>query len=152
MTSQDAATTSQQSDRGVVSVPSDTSSSSPAPVATTEETSAAPAAPPNPRLAALAVKRANLDVKLADLQARRSALVTEAKLPSGLDMPADWSDDRKTKQALSSANVVIKEHIGLLHKYNEMKDIAQGLMGLIADKRGVRIANVMEDFDMGEKD
>ena len=117
-----------------------------------EETSAESAPPPNPRLAALAVKRANLDTKFSDLQARRSALVEEAKLPSGLGMPADWSEEQKTKQALTSANEVIKEHIKLLHKYNEIKDIGQGLMGLIADKRGVRIANVMEDFEMGEKD
>ena len=145
--------TSQQSDRDGAPASSDTlMPSSPAPMKAAEETSTEPAPPPNLRLAALAVKRANLDTKLSDLQARRSALVEEAKLPSGLGMPADWSEEQKTKQALTSANEVIKEHIKLLHKYNEIKDIGQGLMGLIADKRGVRIANVMEDFEMGEKD
>lgn len=67
-------------------------------------------------------------------------------------MPEDWSEDEKTKSALASANVTIKEHIALLHKYNEIKDIGQGLMGLIAESRGCRVAVVMEDYGMGEKD
>ena len=48
--------------------------------------------------------------------------------------------------------MVIKGHIALLHKYNEIKDIGQGLMGLIADKRDCRVKVVMDDFGMGEKD
>ncbi|RMY98126.1 hypothetical protein D0862_07741 [Hortaea werneckii] len=108
--------------------------------------------PSNSRLAALESKRERLLNTFADLQARRSQLVAEAKLPSGLDMPPDWSDEQKNKQALATANGVIKDHIQLLHRYNEMKDIGQGLMGLIADKRGVRIGTVMEDFGMDEKD
>ena len=46
--------------------------------------------------------------------------------------------------------MVIKNHIALLHKYNEIKDIGQGLMGLIADKRDCRVVSVMEEFGVGE--
>ncbi|KAK1081013.1 swi5-like zinc finger protein, partial [Friedmanniomyces endolithicus] len=53
-------------------------------------------------------------------------------------MPTEWSEEQRERQALSSANAVIKEHIGLLHRYNEIKDIGQGLMGMLADQRGVR--------------
>ena len=67
-------------------------------------------------------------------------------------MPDTWSDDEKAKAALASANAVIKEHIQLLHRYNEIKDIGQGLMGLIADKRGARIKEIMEDYGIGDKD
>ena len=67
-------------------------------------------------------------------------------------MPADWSEEQKIRQAMSTASGVIKEHIQLLHKYNEMKDIGLGLMGLIADKRGARVGTVMEEFGVGEKD
>ena len=67
-------------------------------------------------------------------------------------MPDSWIEEEKTKSALSTANAVIKEHITLLHKYNEIKDIAQGLMGLIAESRGVRVKVVMEEFGMGEGD
>lgn len=48
--------------------------------------------------------------------------------------------------------MVIKSHIALLHKYNEIKDIGQGLMGLIADKRDCRVVSVMEEFGVGEGD
>ena len=50
--------------------------------------------------------------------------------------------------------VVIKEHIARLHAYNEIKDGAQGLMGLVADARGVRVAELYEggEFGVAEKD
>ena len=107
---------------------------------------------PTLRLQAMLAKKATLEATLASLQEQRSALVAEARLPSGLAMPDSWSEEEKTKSALTNANAVIKEHISLLHKYNEIKDIGQGLMGLIADSRGVRVATVMEDFGMDEKD
>ncbi|KAK3717276.1 hypothetical protein LTR37_005985 [Vermiconidia calcicola] len=107
---------------------------------------------PNPRLQAILAKKVTLEATLASLQEQRSALVAEARLPSGLAMPDSWSEEEKTKSALTNANAVIKEHICLLHEYNEIKDIGQGLMGLIADSRGVRVATVMEDFGMDEKD
>jgi hypothetical protein len=49
---------------------------------------------------------------------------------------------------------VIKEHIARLHTYNEVKDVAQGLMGMVADARGVRLAELYEggEFGVGEKD
>lgn len=109
-------------------------------------------APSNPRLTAIQNKHANLTTTLADLQAERARLIAQTTLPSGLAMPDTWSEDEKSKQALSSANAVIKDHIRLLHEYNEIKDIGQGLMGLVAEGRGVRIKAVMEDFNMEEKD
>ncbi|KAH9828268.1 Swi5 [Teratosphaeria destructans] len=154
MSSPDQATTQQAPQSHASSAPPPSSPAA-TPVSTngqTTESPAKPTSPPNPRLAAIEAKRIRLEATLADLQAQRSALVADAKLPSGLGMPADWSEEQRTKQALATANGVIKEHISLLHKYNEIKDIGQGLMGLIADKRGVRIADVMEDFGVSEKD
>ncbi|KAK4543091.1 hypothetical protein LTR36_005868 [Oleoguttula mirabilis] len=164
MASQEHTTTPQQPGPETVPASSDSAMpSSPAPAKQDNETAASqqstdskptspPPPPPNPRLAALTAKYATLQATLTSLQHQRSALIAEAKLPSGLAMPAEWSEEQKTKQAFSTANAVIKEHIGLLHKYNEMKDIGQGLMGMIADKRGVRVGTVMEEFEMGEKD
>jgi DNA repair protein Swi5/Sae3 len=40
----------------------------------------------------------------------------------------------------------------LLHEYNEIKDAAQGLMGLIADARGVRQVEVEKEFGVKEGD
>ena len=67
-------------------------------------------------------------------------------------MPETWSDEEKAQHALASANAAIKEHIRLLHEYNEIKDVGQGLMGLVAEGRGVRVKSVMEDMGVGEKD
>lgn len=106
----------------------------------------------NPRLEVLIKKRAEAEATLSALQARRDNLANMTKLPSGLAMPDTWSQDEKNKSALASAHARIKEHIALLHKYNEIKDIGQGLMGLIADQRGVRVVEVMESFEMNEKD
>ncbi|KAL9136603.1 MAG: hypothetical protein Q9175_002195 [Cornicularia normoerica] len=46
----------------------------------------------------------------------------------------------------------VKAHIKLLHNYNEIRDVGQGLMGIIADSRGVRVRDVYHDFDVGEGD
>ncbi|KAJ5466699.1 DNA repair protein SWI5 [Penicillium diatomitis] len=46
----------------------------------------------------------------------------------------------------------VKRHIRLLHEYNEIKDVAQGLMGLIAEARGVRHVEVQKEFGVHEGD
>ena len=51
-----------------------------------------------------------------------------------------------------NANATVKRHIKFLHDYNEIKDVGQGLMGLIADGRGERVQAVMEGFGIGVKD
>lgn len=112
----------------------------------------------NPRLKALLAKKSTLEQTLSSLKAERAHLATQAKLPSGLPLPtttpsgAALPDDELLASALKSSSVVIKGHITLLHKYNEIKDIGQGLMGLIADKRDCRIVGVMEEFGVGEGD
>ena len=122
-------------------------------------TSSAPApAPTNPRLTALQTRKATLEQTLSDLKAERLHLATQAKLPSGLPLPTTTSsgealpEDELLASALKSSSTVIKGHISLLHKYNEIKDIGQGLMGLIADKRDCRVVGVMEEFGVGEGD
>lgn len=63
--------------------------------------------------------------------------------------PRGSEDDEAT---LDLAKTVINRHIKLLHTYNEIRDIGQGLMGLIADARGVRIKEVQEEFGIDGKD
>ncbi|TKA72989.1 hypothetical protein B0A49_03066 [Cryomyces minteri] len=53
-----------------------------------------------------------------------------------------------TTAALHTAAALVKRHIKLLHDYNEIKDIGMGLLGLIADQRGVRIREVQEEFGL----
>ena len=110
--------------------------------------------PPNPRLTALQNKHANLTAKLAELQQQRATIASQTTLPLGLPLSAaqEHSADETLKLALKSSDAVIKEHIALLHRYNEIKDIGQGLMGLIAEKRGCRIKDVIEEFGVDEGD
>ncbi|RHZ61054.1 SWI5/SAE3 family protein [Aspergillus thermomutatus] len=49
-------------------------------------------------------------------------------------------------------SATVKRHIRLLHEYNEIKDIGQGLMGLIADARGMRQIDVQKEFGVGDRD
>jgi hypothetical protein len=40
----------------------------------------------------------------------------------------------------------------LLHNYNDIRDVGQGFMGMIADNRGVRVRELYEEFGVGLKD
>ncbi|KAJ5263809.1 hypothetical protein N7478_011414 [Penicillium angulare] len=46
----------------------------------------------------------------------------------------------------------VERHIHLLHEYNEIKDVAQGLMGMIADTKGVRVVEIHKEYGVGGKD
>lgn len=46
----------------------------------------------------------------------------------------------------------VQNHIRLLHDYNEIRDVGQGLLGLVADKRGVRYGDVLEEFGVEAND
>lgn len=56
------------------------------------------------------------------------------------------------EDTVTHANNTLKTHIKLLHDYNEMKDMASALVGLIADQRGVKIVDVMEEMGIAEGD
>ncbi|KAJ5610138.1 hypothetical protein N7510_006857 [Penicillium lagena] len=57
-----------------------------------------------------------------------------------------------TSKLKNDPNTTVQQHIRLLHEYNEIKDVGQGLMGMIADARGVRVVDVHREFGVGEKD
>ncbi|RMJ20804.1 hypothetical protein PHISP_08325 [Aspergillus sp. HF37] len=80
----------------------------------------------------------NLRASIADLEAQTAQI--EAQIA-----------DTKSKLKHDPSETV-KRHIRLLHDYNEIKDVAQGLMGLIADARGVRQVEVQREFGVGTAD
>jgi len=67
------------------------------------------------------------------------------------DPRMDMSDEQQA-HLLAEAKAIITRHIKLLHHYNEIRDVGQGLMGLIAESRGVRIKEVQDDFGVGGKE
>lgn len=49
------------------------------------------------------------------------------------------------------AAATVRTHIQLLHAYNETRDLATGLMGILADNRGVRACDVHAEFDVQDE-
>ncbi|KAF1974655.1 hypothetical protein BU23DRAFT_567451 [Bimuria novae-zelandiae CBS 107.79] len=103
------------------------------------------------------------EITLAELKAQRASLIASlAALPSIRGLIAQSKDSCATSQPtntkpteseiLAAAHKLNKKHIKLLHEYNEMKDVGQGLMGLIADQRGVRIVEVQDEFGIDTQD
>ncbi|TGO11298.1 hypothetical protein BTUL_0113g00280 [Botrytis tulipae] len=84
-------------------------------------------------------------IKLTSIQTRNANLKAEIaqkrekiqEITEGLEKPA--------KQT-------VKRHIRLLHDYNDIKDVGQGLLGMIADNRGVRVGELYEEFGVGIAD
>jgi len=85
--------------------------------------------PRDRKLAALNLSNAQLQQQLSGLECQREVVRGKLKSP-----PEE----------------TVKRHIQLLHEYNEVKDVAMGLMGLVAESRGVAIKDVAEECGVGE--
>ncbi|KAJ5968287.1 hypothetical protein N7501_004535 [Penicillium viridicatum] len=81
---------------------------------------------------------ATLRASIASLEAKHAQL--EASLTS------------VTTQLIDNPNTTCERYTQLLHEYNDIKDVGQGLMGLIADARGVRQIEVEKEFGVSEED
>ena len=66
---------------------------------------------------------------------------------NGKETPRDSLDDDKA--TAKHAQGIVNRHIRQLAQYNELKDTALGLMGLIAEERGVLMGNVTKEFGVG---
>ncbi|KAL1969024.1 hypothetical protein VTN77DRAFT_858 [Rasamsonia byssochlamydoides] len=62
------------------------------------------------------------------------------------------AETRAKLKSPNDATKTVQKHIRLLHSYNEIRDIGQGLLGLIADARGVRHVDVQREFGVGVED
>jgi hypothetical protein len=54
--------------------------------------------------------------------------------------------------AMAFAHSVIQHHIRLLQQYNQIRDIGQGLIGMVADRRRVRVQDCQEEFGVVDGD
>jgi len=60
--------------------------------------------------------------------------------------------DENVEKALTLAKKSRAERIKSLSKYNDIKDIAQNLIGMIADQRGSRVIDIMNEMDIENDD
>ena len=91
--------------------------------------------------------------RLAELKAERDALVQQIL---SAQSPARNTSTPITQQqidaALEAARKARLEHIRRLGKYNEIKDVAQELIGMVAEMRACRVVDVMRDFEIEDDD
>ncbi|KAK1981565.1 Swi5-domain-containing protein [Colletotrichum cereale] len=62
--------------------------------------------------------------------------------------------EEKNEKEFEEASAVVARHVGLLREYNEIKDVGQQLMGMVAEKRGVTVGSLYRtgEFGVGSKD
>lgn len=109
------------------------------------------------------VTKTQQEITLDELRAQKSAMLAslgtlpairvlmEENASDNVDL-ADGDDEPTDADVMAAANKIVRDHIKLLHEYNELKDVGQGLMGLIADQRGVRIIEVQDEFGIDAQD
>ncbi|MCJ1322990.1 hypothetical protein MMC15_008341 [Xylographa vitiligo] len=85
-----------------------------------------------PSQAALHAKISVLAAQIAATQAQIDAIKPQLKSPT--------------------PETTVKQHIALLHAYNEIRDVGQGLLGMVAENRGVRVRDVYGEFGVAEGD
>lgn len=73
-------------------------------------------------------------------------------LTAPLSQSVPQPTQEEIQQTMAHANATLKRHIKLLHDYNEVKDVAEGLVGLVAEQRGERVKVVLEEMGVGEGD
>ncbi|QKX60859.1 uncharacterized protein TRUGW13939_08005 [Talaromyces rugulosus] len=90
----------------------------------------------------------------AQLDKRRTALVASIS-----NLKTQISETESQLQAVNSklrspesAPQTVRNHIHLLHTYNEIRDVGQGLLGLIADARGARHVDIQNEFGVAAGD
>lgn len=93
----------------------------------------APSPPTNPKTIRLQSQISDLQSKVLDMQSQITLMNSKLEHPE-------------------EADAIVKAHIKLLHDYNEIKDVGLGLMGLIAEGRGVRLGEVMAELGVGGQD
>ncbi|KAI1004469.1 hypothetical protein K3495_g3741 [Podosphaera aphanis] len=89
----------------------------------------------------------------AELKAIKIASITARNTAIEADIASKFSRLQEINKELKAPAIdTVKHHIKLLHDYNDIRDIGQGLIGMIAEQRGVRIGDLYEEFGVGLQD
>lgn len=119
---------------------------------------------PNPNRSTLSAATARIQQQVQHLTTERCRLVSV--FPIGLlpshhfdvgatfahfydlkqSFTADIAQEYWCNEVSAAAMKVVQERIGNLHRYNAVRDLAEKLMGLVAQARGIELAEVAEEL------
>ncbi|KAF6807106.1 duf1337 domain-containing protein [Colletotrichum sojae] len=70
------------------------------------------------------------------------------------DAAQEHADDAAKDKEFEEASAVVARHVKLLREYNQIKDVGQQLMGIVAENRGVTVGSLYKsgEFGVGSKD
>ncbi|KAF3283868.1 hypothetical protein TWF970_001039 [Orbilia oligospora] len=93
------------------------------------------------------------DAKLStkEIKYRDSLIAQISTLESQLEI-LNSQVSSTTEKLENPPKATIKQHIKLLHDFNEIRDVGLHLIGMIADERGVGLKEVLGEFGVTEKD
>lgn len=115
-------------------------------------TGAAPASKTPSRETRLLASIASLETNISTTEAQLSRALHQISQSDAFKSKQEDTNTNSDAAALQHAQHTVANHINLLKSYNEIKDIAMGMLGLIADKEGRRVAEVMEQRGISERD
>lgn len=113
------------------------------------------------------VRASRAQGEISALQSQRDALVREhisstgtTTSPSKRDGTAEQHGasgehiptEAQTAAAVAAAQATVSRHIKLLNDYNAIRDIGRELMAVVAEQRGVRLVDVMNEFGIEDGD
>ncbi|KEF61077.1 uncharacterized protein A1O9_02642, partial [Exophiala aquamarina CBS 119918] len=75
-----------------------------------------------------------------------------ASLSLAHDRQQQQQQQQQEQELLSHAQGIFEGHIALLKRYNSTKDIAMGMLSLIADRQGKRLAEILLERGVGRGD
>ncbi|KAF3233869.1 hypothetical protein TWF192_001982 [Orbilia oligospora] len=89
----------------------------------------------------------SLITQISTLESQLESLNSQVSSTTG-KLEIDGSNDYNR----NPPKATIKQHIKLLHDFNEIRDVGLHLIGMIADERGVGLKEVLGEFGVTEKD
>jgi hypothetical protein len=121
---------------------------------------------PDPRVAALLQTLQDLDAEKRNLllevhgKLGNQSAVTGTKTNNGPYYPSTHAHSQPVPPLtpsneallLAQAQQKVREHIKSLTRYNELRDVGMGLIGIVAENRGLRMRDCLEEFGVAEGD
>ncbi|KAI4204420.1 MAG: hypothetical protein LQ350_001177 [Teloschistes chrysophthalmus] len=119
-----------------------------------------PSVPAKPKTDPVEMKRIPLEPKTFELKVSADIEIASkdqlrakiATLETRIDDTRVKLDHATAKLKHPDPNQTVNHHIKLLRQYNDVRDIATGLMGIMAEHRQLPMKRIYQDLGLDEKD